>query len=70
MGSRQELTPEEVRLAELNVALTNRELGIAESQAEAANASTRAGGWLKVAGAAFLALIGFLILRKKKVIDI
>lgn len=60
----------EQRLAEIQATLQNRELDIATSQAEAANSSTRAGGWLKVAGAVFIGAILFLILRKKKLLQI
>lgn len=60
----------EQRLSELQVNLQNRELDIATSQAEAMNSETRAGGWLKIAGAVFIGAVLFLILRKKKVIQI
>lgn len=60
----------ESRFADLQVGLQNKQLDIAASQAEADNANVRAGGWLKIAGAVALGVIVFLILRKKKVIEI
>lgn len=60
----------EIKLQDIQAVLQNRELDIATSQAEALNANTRAGGWLKISGAVGVGVILFLILRKKKVIEI
>lgn len=63
-------TPEEQRFRELEFALANRELDIREQQALAMNQSTKASALVKIIGAVAVAAIVFLILRKKKVLEI